>query len=192
MRLSREELLNTYPGGASWNEKRHDIVKTLYGNTPLTHWDKEEYDRFLTYTGTLSNIFAIDAYIWCMNGDYDIFRTLIGSVYISAKGDILTGNINVKFGGQIYNMHLNLMYGKKGLDIQSISYSGVRGFSNKDGAGSPTIKANTFELSPERIERILAIDLSDYGNSVKEYMKKVGEIYSENKENFIREKTFGD
>ena len=82
MRLSRNELLEMFP---SWNEERHDIVKVFYGDIPLIEWNRAEYEKYSQLEGTLANIEAVEAYIWTQNGDYSIYRTLIGEIKIGAS-----------------------------------------------------------------------------------------------------------
>lgn len=186
MRLSRDELLEWYP---SWNECRHDIVKAFYGDIPLICWNKEYFDWYSTLTGTLSNIEAVNAYMWSVNGDYNIYRTLIGEVSISTEGKVLCGDVDVKYRGQIYNVILNLMYGKRGLTILRLK-NGVVGFSNKDGQGSPSIQRNTRELEPEVIQKVLTADFRDYGSSIRKFMREAIKLYNEDSINHIMGKCF--
>ena len=64
MRLSREELLKQYP---IWNESKHNIVKIMYGDEPLVHYDKNEYLKYHNFWSkdkTCANIMAVEAYIY--------------------------------------------------------------------------------------------------------------------------------
>ena len=186
MRLSRDELIERYP---IWNEERHDIVKAFYGDTPLIEWNKAEYERYLQLEGTLANIEAVDAYIWTQNGDYNIYRTLIGEIKIGASGVVLCGDLQVHYGGKVYSIYLNLMYGLKSLSIFRNSGSEVfTGFSNDDGLSSPNIKAHTKELERDLIEKVLKVDLSDYGESVQKFIEAVRALYDKDKVNRIMEK----
>ena len=192
MRLTREELLNKHP---IWNEERHDIVKTLYGDEPLIHYDEKEYNKYCDFwskDNTCANIGAIDAYIYSKNGTYDKYRTLIGEVMISEDGEVLGGDIYVKFGGMRYDIIINNMYGRPSLDILRLSGSGkVLGFSNKDGQGSPSSKRYTDELKDENINKVLnSKELNDYGVSISKYIQCARDMYNSDKTNYIMDKTF--
>lgn len=192
MRLTREELLNKHP---IWNEEKHDIVKTLYGDEPLIHYDENEYNKyhdFWSKDNTCANIGAIDAYIYSKNGTYDKYRTLIGEVMINEDGEILGGDIYVKFGGMRYDIIINNMYGRHSLDILRLSGSGkVLGFSNKDGQGSPSSKRYTDKLKDETIDKVLnSKDLKDYGISISKFIQCARDMYNSDKTNYIMDKTF--
>ncbi|MDR2043437.1 MAG: hypothetical protein LBQ15_03540, partial [Clostridium sp.] len=177
MRLSREELLKKC--FTSWNEKKHDIVRVLHGDDPMVCWNKEYYEGwYCTLTGSLANTEAVEAYMWHVNGDYNIFRTLVGDVYITAEGKMLGGGIHLKHRGMIYNVHLGLMYGARALDILGISHTGVKGFSNKDGLGSPASKMNTKELDAETAEKVFATDLRDFGESIRKFMGEAVKLWN--------------
>lgn len=188
MRLSRNELIERYP---SWNEAKHDIVKVFYGDIPLIEWDKAEYEKYSQLEGTLANIEAGEAYIWTQNGDYSIYRTLIGNIKIGASGAVLCGDLQVKYGGKVYSIYLNLMYGLKSLSIfRNSGAENFTGFSNADGLSSPCIKSHTKELDRDLIEKVLKVDLSDYGESVRKFMEAVTALYDKDKANHIMEKCF--
>lgn len=145
MRLTRNELMERYP---SWNEAKHDIVKVFYGDIPLIEWNKAEYEKYSQLEGTLANIEAVEAYIWTQNGDYSIYRTLIGDIKIGASGAVLCGDLQVKYGGKVYSIYLNLMYGLKSLSIfRNSGAENFIGFSNADGLSSPCIKSRYY-ISP--------------------------------------------
>lgn len=188
MRLTRNELLERYP---NWNEVKHDIVKTFYGDIPLIEWNKEEYEKYSRLEGTLANIEAVEAYIWTQNGDYSIYRILIGEIKIGASGIVLCGDLQVKYGGKVYSIYLNLMYGLKALSIfRNNGLKNLIGFSNADGLSSPCIKSNTKELDRDLIEKVLKVDLSDYGESVRKFMDAAIDLYNKDKVNHIMEKCF--
>lgn len=187
MRMSRDALIEMYP---YWNEERHDIVKAFYGDIPVVKWNSAEHDRFCKLGATLANLMAVDAYIWVQNGDYYIYRVLIGDIKVKISGEVLCGSLDVKYGGKVYNIFLNLMYGKKALSIFRNSGGLLTGFSNRDGMMSPNIKNHTSELDEAVIEKVLQVDLSDYGDSVRDFMGAVKSLYYENTSNFILEKTF--
>lgn len=187
MRLTRNELLERYP---NWNEVKHDIVKTFYGDIPLIEWNKEEYEKYSRLEGTLANIEAVEAYIWTQNGDYSIYRILIGEIKIGASGIVLCGDLQVKYGEKVYSIYLNLMYGLKALSIFRNNGLNLIGFSNADGLSSPCIKSDTKELDRDLIEKVLKVDLSDYGESVRKFMDAVIDLYNKDKVNHIMEKCF--
>ena len=83
MRQTREELLQQFP---SWNENRHDIVKVNYGDEPLIIYKENEYQEYQTLTGTMANIMCSYAYMYSQNGEYNVYRTLIGETYIKPDG----------------------------------------------------------------------------------------------------------
>ena len=149
MRKTRQELLSQY---SFWNETGHDIVQVKYGDIPLTHWDSKEYDWWKTLSGTLSNILAVDAYIYTQNGPYDIYDTLIGKIYIADDGRVLCGDVDVKYRGKIHNIHINTMYGLSLLDVICIMSEYVDGFSNINGLGSPSHKSHTKKMEEEVID----------------------------------------
>ena len=188
MRETREELIEKFP---SFNASRYDIVKILYGDEPNTYWDLEKYNYHRTLTGTLSNISAVDAYIFTKYGNYYIYSTRIGRVYIAEKGEVLCGDISVKHRGLKYDICLNLMYGFSALDILYLGGpSGVTGFSSSDGIGSPCSRKMTKELDKDKILRIINESLSDYGVGIQKFMKMVRQIYQRDPTNHILEKTF--
>ena len=192
MRLTREELLNIHP---IWNEEKHDIVRVMYGDDPLVHYDSNEYNKYHDFwatDSTCANIMAIDAYIYSKNGTYDKYRTLIGEVVISEDGDLLCGDIYVKYSGMRYDIIINNMYGRHSLDILRLSGSGkVLGFSNKDGQGSPSSKRYTDELKDETIDKVLnSKDLKDYGISINKFIQCARDMYNSDKTNYIMDKTF--
>ena len=128
------------------NDAKHDIGEVQYGDTPLIHYDEKEYEHFHTLTGTMANLEAVKAYIYSQNGTYDLYRTLIGEVYISENGTVLCGDISVKYRGKTYDIMLNEMYGLHSLTILRLGDK-VKGF-REDGQG--------FRREPQDPER-------DYG-----------------------------
>lgn len=184
MRQTREELLQQYP---FFNGSKQDIVKVNYGDDPSTIWNEKEYVKWTTYKGTSSNLGAIEAYMWTQNGDYYIYNTLIGETYIKPNGTVLGGTVNVKYRGKTHNIHLNMMYGRKTLDILRIG-EWVVGFSNKDGQGSPSIM--TKEMDKETIEKILNMPLEDYGFGIQKFMETARQVYNMDTTNYIMGKRF--
>ena len=187
MRMTREELKEKW--FPSWNESRHDIVAVNYGDEPLIRYNQEEYEKYQKLTGTLANLECPNAYIYSQNGNYDLYRTLIGEVYIAEDGRVLCGDVNVKYRGKVYNIIFNRMYGFKKLDVLRLGGEYVVGFSNADGQGSPS--RYTKEMDAETIERILNDPLSDYGIGIQKFMEAVRELYAEDTTNHIIKKRFG-
>ena len=94
MRLSNEELKQRYV--SDWNDERHDIGRVMYGDDPLIVYDEREYTRYQELTGTLGNLECANAYIYSQNGKYNLYRTLIGEIYIAEDSRVWCGNINIK------------------------------------------------------------------------------------------------
>ena len=190
MRLSREELLSKHP---IWNESKHDIVAVMYGDTPLVHYDESEYEKYQNYWSkdeNFANIMATDAYIYSQNGTYDKYRTLVGEIYIAEDGHVLCGDVDVKYNGKVYNILVNKMYGLNKLDILRLSSTGVVGFSNSDGQGSPSSKHYTKEMDVDIIKRILNDPMKDYGVAIQKFMETARELYEQDNTNHIMEKCF--
>ena len=187
MRMTREELKEKW--FPSWNESRHDIVAVNYGDEPLIRYNREEYKKYQKLTGTLANLECSNAYIYSQNGNYNLYRTLIGEVYIAEDGRVLCGDVNVKYRGKVHNIIFNRMYGFKNLDVLRLSGDYVVGFSNAGGQGSPSIR--TKEMDKDLIERILNDKLEDYGYAIQRFMEAARELYAEDTTNHIMEKRFG-
>lgn len=103
----------------------------------------------------------------------------------------MCGDLQVKYRGKVYSIYLNLMYGLKSLSIfRNSGAESFTGFSNADGLSSPCIKSHTKELDRDLIEKVLKVDLSDYGESVRKFMEAVTALYDKDKVNHIMEKCF--
>ena len=189
MRKTREEII----AENCWvNIKRNDIVEYCYGDVPLRTYTEKDYTKYKKADGTLANILAVDAYIYSVYGDYDIYDILCGKICIEKKHDnILYGEIKVKYNGNIYYININNMYGLKGLGIKCLHGGWVTGWCNVDDAGSSANKYHTKEMDKDMIEKILNHkSLKDYGISVKRFIDLAWEIYNSNSENQIMNKTF--
>lgn len=188
MRLTREELLQQH---TIWNEEKHDIVATMYGDIPLVIYDEEQYKKDLAWAekdSTIGNISAIDRYIYTQNGAYFKYRTLHGDIYIHRDTNkVLCGEFDIRYNGQVYNIIYNNMYGFNALTISRLSGSGkVAWWCNKDGQSSPCIRKNTTELSDEVIQKVLKHNsLKDYGISVRFFISAVKKMYNSDKTNHI-------
>lgn len=185
MRMTEDELESKIPFMFRQNG---DIVAVEYGDIPAHTYMDSNYQYWQGQKGTIANISAVDAYIFAVNGLYHVYSTLIGEVYIAAKGNVLCGNIGVKHHGKSYIIHLNLMYGLKSLSIMHIGSTYVTGFTNSDGQSSPTRKANTKEIDKDVLEKILNDPLEDYGVGIQLFMEAVRKTYELDKTNCIMEK----
>ena len=184
MRMTREELKEKW--FTSWNDSLHDIVAVQYGDEPLIKYTQNEYDLIFWETETLSlNGIRTSS----QNGNYDEYRTLVGSVNIAEDGRVLCGDVNVKYRGKIHNIIINRMYGFYKLDILRMSSGKVVGFSNADGQGSPSIY--TEEMDKDLIERILNDSMEDYGYGIQKFMECAREMYVQDSVNHIMKKRFG-
>lgn len=182
MRKTAEELKEDFP----WMEgSKRDIVGVHYGDVPYCSWNKEEYEKWSKLSGTVSNIQAVDAYIYKAYGDYDIYSPEVGRIAIDDKGNLLHGDVNVVYRGKVYTIYVNRMYGLNSLTILGLTGQ-VEGFSNKNGMASPS--KSTKEMDREKIEHVLNVPLKDYGKSVQQLMKVAREMYSSDPENYILQK----
>lgn len=192
MRKSREEIIEMFPS----YEREENLIEKIYGDIPCFRYDINRYKRYAEEKdNTLSNILFGDAFIWTMNGDFDVYNTNIGKIYVCTNGDFLCGDIDVKYGGKTYGIYLMQMYGKVGLDITRLggANSKVKGFSNKDGIGSPANKYHTEELNEELIWKVLDINktnLKDYGKCIHRFIERCREVYLQDKTNYIMNKCF--
>lgn len=180
MRLTKEELLNKLP----YKDTRENIVEIMYGDVPHLIYNEKEHQKFLKLEDTLSNISAVDNYIYVTNGTYSDYRTLIGNIKINSMREVLCGDIKVKYYGKTYDIYLTNMYNRQILEIFRFG-TNVVGWCNKDSSGSLSSKKSTKELDLDTIRKILNIDLSDYGRSVQLFMETCKEIYKKDKTNYI-------
>lgn len=190
MRLTKEQILFQFP---SWkNHPSGNIVGVRYGDIPDCIYTQDNYNYWETLTGTSSNIAYVNAFIYAINGSYDIYKTEIGDVYIHHDTQkLMYGSISIPYKNRPISAHINLMYGLKGLSLLKLRGSNkVKGFCNKDGQGSPCRYAMTEELEPDAIKEILSNQMSDYGHGIQKFMEIARELYNEEPYNYIMEKTF--
>lgn len=184
MRKSREELLAMFP---SWNEKRSDIVKTLYGDEPLYTAESFWYKNYLEGYGRcpeLDAVEATDAVIFDTYGEFDKYQMLAGEI-ITEHGNSnnpLCGKVYVELNGRTYDVIMNRMYGKQALTILYFGSSGTSGFSNKDGQ---RVRLNCKELSKRVIEKVLTNSMEDYGEPVRRFLEVSKELYDMDQTNYI-------
>lgn len=190
MRQTKEQILTQFP---SWvNHPSGDIVQVRYGDIPDCTYTQENYDHWLTLTGTLSNITYAEAFIYSINGSYDIYKTILGDIFIHHDTQkLMHGALSIPYRNRPITVSINLMYGIYGLSLLDLRGTGkVKGFCNKDGQGSPVRAASTEEMERDEIIAVLSNPLSDYGYGVQKFMKVAKEMYNEDPYNHIMEKTF--
>jgi len=189
MRHTREELLDICCG---WNEDRHDIVKVFYGDIPLIHYDEGEYQRYQKFAEECPDVGAlggVEAYIYSMNGTYNIYRTLMGDIRIHEDGRVLCGDLTFKVGQSKYTLSINRMYGWNGLSVHKHHHDvGCIAFANNDGGGATSAKIK--ELDKDIVEKVLNKEFKDYGESVKKFMEAAREVYAIDPVNHIMERPF--
>ena len=189
MRKSKQELLEWCPG---WNEKTHDIVKVFYADIPLTHYDEGEYQRYQAWAKESSELGAIggvEAYIYAMNGTYDIYHTFMGDIKIHEDGNVLCGDITFKVGQSKYTLAINRMYGWNGLSIHKHHHDiGCIAFVNNNGGGATSAKIK--ELDKDIVEKVLNKEFPDYGIGVQKFMEAAREVYKIDPVNHILERPF--
>ena len=191
MRLTNEEILTQFP---SWsNHPSGNIQQVRYGDIPDCQYTQDSYNRYQSETDRhILNIGCANAYIYSQHGTYDIYKTILGDIYIqTSTQQILHGSINIPYRNKPITVHLNLMYGFKALSILSLRGIGkVKGFCNKDGQGSPANHLSTKELDIDIIKSVLNNPMSDYGYGVQKFLQAARELYKEDPYNYIMSKTF--
>lgn len=189
MRLTKEQILTEFP---SWANHPKDIVKVRYGDIPDSTYTEKDYNYFQTLSGTLSNIFYSNAFIYMVNGSYDIYKTIAGDIFIHHDTHkLMHGSINVPYRGKSISIIINLMYGFKALTILDLKGTGkVKGFCNEDGQGSPANHLFTEEMDADVIKKILSNPMEDYGCAVQKFMQTTRDLYYEEPYNYIMQKTF--
>lgn len=190
MRLTNSQILTKFQSWA--NHPSGNIQSVRYGDIPDTIYTQQDYEYYLAQSGTLSNILYANAFIYMINGSYDIYKTIIGDIQIHHDTqNLMHGSINVPYRGKSILIIINLMYGLKALTILDIKGTGkVKGFCNKDGQGSPANRLSTEELEPDIIKKVLSNPMEDYGYGIQKFMQVARDLYSEEPYNYIMEKTF--
>lgn len=179
MRMTREDFLTKYP---SWNENRHDIVACMYGDVPVKCWDANEYHEWRKLEGTLSNINAVEAYMYVQNGEYSIYNTEIGRVCITKDNKVISGEINVQYKGKNNIIYLNNQNDMVGLSIFRIGQELI-GWRNQYGVRSYFTRTKKMDM--DMAYEILHQKLEDYGFGVQMFMKTAREIFISDVENWI-------
>ena len=191
MRLTNEEILIKFQSWA--NHPSGNIQQVRYGDIPDCQYTQDSYNRYQSETDRhILNIGCANAYIYSNYGTYDIYKTILGDIYIqTSTQQILHGSINIPYRNKPITINVNLMYGLKALSILSLRGTGkVKGFCNKDGQGSPVNQLNTEELEPDTIKKILSNPMKDYGYGIQKFMETARELYNEDPYNYIMSKTF--
>lgn len=190
MRQTKEQILTQFP---SWsNHPSGDIVAVRYGDIPDCTYTQKDYDHWQTLTDTLSNITYSNAFIYSVNGSYDIYKTIACDIYIHhSTQQLMHGAISIPYRNKPIQAYINLMYGFKALSLLDLKGTGnVKGFCNKDGQGSPANHLHTEEFELDTIKKILSNPMTDYGYAVQKFMDVARKIYEEEPYNYIMEKTF--
>ena len=191
MRLTNEEILTQFP---SWsNHPSGNIQQVRYGDILDCQYTQDSYNRYQSETDPhILNICCAEAYIYSQHGAYDIYKTILGNIYIHTETQqVLHGSINIPYRNKPITIHLNLMYELKALSILSLRGTGkVKGFCNKDGIGSPANHLSTEELDIDIIKAVLNNPMSDYGYGVQKFLQAARELYNEEPYNYIMSKTF--
>lgn len=181
IRLSKEYLTGRFP---SWNDKQ-DIVKVMYGDEPLYIVDRVVE----TDNSTINNIFGVQNYIFTRNGKYAKYRTLIGEIAINAEGNVLYGELGIKYRRKMHRVFLTNMYGRRILKIICVYHGGhIKGWSNfKIISLSGFLKLND-ELPIKTVNKLFQQkDLKDYGESVQKFVAECSSIVEESDNHFLDE-----
>lgn len=196
MRKTREELIEMMPT----QEGRENIVGVFYGDEPYTRWRKSDYDKYQEWAldyDALANVLASDAWIYHVYGDYDIYRTLQGTVRITTGGNLLCGDFNLDYGGKTYYIVLNQMYELYDLKIYRIHTQGCGGkieWSNQPDIFHTSERASVWkkwdrELDPDVIEKLFDNkEWNDFGWAVQKFRARCREIYESDKTNHFMDK----
>lgn len=190
MRLTNEEILTQFPFWS--NHPLRNIQQVRYGDIPDYQYTQESYNHYQQETDQhLLNILFANAYIYSQHGAYDIYKTIVGDIYIHTETQqILHGSISISYRGKPITCYLNLMYGLA-LSLLSLRGTGkIKGWCNKDGIGSPANHLNTEELDINIIKSVLNNPMEDYGYGVQKFMQAARELYAEDPSNNIMNKTF--
>lgn len=182
MRVSRERLTEKYP---SWNEDKNDIVKTLYGDTPLRHYTKKDFDFYDTCKDkTLKNILLLDSIIWKYKGDFDEYRLINGNIKVSSKNEYIIADLNFRGYYIFYNNIYNNIYNKSRMSITKNYGIKVKGWSNFRSYCASRIEKNNEELDRESIIRILNYrEWNDFGKIVKDFGDNLMNLYERDETN---------
>ena len=189
-RLTSSQILQQFP---SWsNHPSGNIAAVRYGDIPDKTYTEQDYKYFQTLSRTSSNICYVNAFIYMVNGSYDIYKTNAGDVFIHHDTQkLMYGSVNIPYRSKSIMIHINLMYGRKALSILDLKGTGkVRGFCNKDGQGSPTNHLSTEEFDRDTIKKILSNPMAEYGYGIQKFMQAARDLYEEEPYNYIMEKTF--
>lgn len=181
MRSSKEDLKEQFP---SWNDKQ-DIIKVMYGDEPLCIVDRV----IETDNPTINNIYGVQNYIFTCNGKYEKYQTLIGSVAINADGNILYGNVGIKYRGKIHDVFLNNIYGKETLKIICIYHDGhIKGWSNVETMSPSRVQKLNDELPIDTVNKLFQRKyLQDYGESVQKFIAECRSVVAKSDNHFLDE-----
>lgn len=188
MRKTDEELKTAYP----WKSHMFDnIGAVMYGDIPFeTHYE-EWYKSTVKITegnNIISDIFAVDHWIYKMIGDHDVYETEHGKIGIK-DGEVIYGDFNIHYGGCVYNTFFNNIYSdnesmKDSLMICYIGTDKTFGWRNKNGQSSPSLRCK--KLDDDKIEKVLSSKwLNDFGYGVQVYIDTIKKVYESDKTNYF-------
>lgn len=188
MRKTDEELRTAYP----WKSHMFDnIGAVMYGDIPFEIHDEEWYKTTIKIAegnNTISNIFAVDCWIYEMIGSHDVYETEHGEIGIK-DGEAIYGDFNIHYGGCVYNTFFNNIYSdnesmKNSLMICCIGTDKISGWRNKNGQSSPSLRCK--KLDDDKIEKVLSSKwLNDFGYGVQVYINTIKKVYESDKTNYF-------
>lgn len=188
MRKTDEELRTTYP----WKSHMFDnISAVMYGDIPFERHNEEWYKSTVKITednNMISDLFAVDHWIYKMIGDHDVYETEHGKFGIK-DGEVIYGDFSIHYGGYVYDTLFNNIYidnelMKNSLTIMSIRTDEVSGWRNKTGQNSPSLRNK--KLDDDKIEKVLSSKwLQDFGYGVQVYIDTIKKIYESDKTNYF-------
>lgn len=188
MRKTDEELRTEYP----WKSHMFDnIGAVMYGDIPFERHDEEWYKTTMKIAegnDTISNIFAVDCWIYKMIGSHDVYETEHGNIGIK-DDEVIYGDFNIHYDGYVYNTYFNNIYRdnesmKDSLMIQYIGIDKISGWRNKNGQHSFTLRNK--KLDNDKIEKILNSKwLNDFGYGVRNYIDTIKKVYESDKTNYF-------
>ena len=189
MRKTHDELAFQYPSYAKSLGDR--LVPVLYGDEPMHNYNREHYENMKRLTDKdehLANICAIDQYIYANYGDYLLYKTFAGDIYIKPNGDILAASIGVKYSGKNYDIRLNRMYGHDSFSISYNPYSfdGLYQIWTYGDISYPVPKVYQL-MDYDLVMKIVNVK-HDYGKSYQSVLDYCKSVLEKDKKNY--DKTF--
>lgn len=189
MRKTHEELAFEYPSFAiSFGDR---LVSVLYGDEPMFYYNREHYETVKGWSlkvKTIANIVAVEQYMYANYGDYVLYRTLAGEIYIKADGEILAASIGVKHSNKNYDIRLNRMYGHDSFSISynPYSFNGLYQIWTYGDISYPVPKVYQL-MEYDLVMKIVNVK-HDYGKSYQSVLDYCKSILKKDKKNY--DKTF--